>query len=478
MSRFDATKLREFRKLRGYSQEEMARRAGIDERTIRRAERGETVPHGETVRIFAKTLGVSLDDFFVPVESPAGEPAPPAAPEIEAPVLAVLPFADWQENASAPGGYFIAGLLEDLVMRLAMHRIFPVISRNSTLAYVGALLPPQEVCKQLGARYLVEGSVRRDAAGVCVSAHLVEGASGQQLWAERYEIKGSEVIALQEEISARIAATVAPTLLRHEMHRISRRPPRDMSAWDAALRGLWHLDRRTPADNRSAHDYFIGARDLDPSFVLPWYGAAMSHYADLFNGWTTTPERSAAGLSEAAREAKAVDPDDPQALLAEGYASMVAGDRERACARLERAIEVNPSAVRPRLLLGNLICHKGEVDRAIRVLEGGMRLSPRDPMAWAFEAGIAVAHIIGERYADGLEWALRAERSGPPDVMVQSMLAVVHIELGDMAAARGHIARVRRQWPEFSLANLEHVLASMDTPHRKRLINALSKLDF
>lgn len=476
MNRFDVSKLRAFRRLRGFSQEEMARRAGVDERTIRRAERGETVPHGETVRIFATTLGVTPEELF---SADASAPAAALAPSLDldaAPVLAVLPFADWQEGA--PGGYFIAGLLEDLVMRLAMHRIFPVISRNSTLAYAGAVLAPQDICTQLGARYLVEGSVRRDAAGVCVSAHLVEGGSGQQLWSERYEIAGSEVIALQEEISARIAATVAPTLLRHEMHRVSRRPPRDMNAWDAALRGLWHLDRRTPADNLSAREYFLGARDLDPTFVLPWYGAAMSHYADLFNGWTTTPARSAAELSEAAREAKAVDPDDPQALLAEGYASMVAGDRERACARLERAIEVNPSAVRPRLLLGTLMSQKGEIEGSIRVLEGGMRLSPRDPMAWAFEAGIAVAHILCERYTDGLEWALRAERSGPPDVMVQSLLAVVHVELGDTAAAKGHIARVRRQWPEFSLANLEHVLASMDSVHRKRLIGALSRLEF
>jgi adenylate cyclase len=477
MRSFDPSRLRELRKLRGFSQEEMARRAGVDERTIRRAERGETVPHGETVRIFATTLGVALEDLFIRAESaPVDADTPQALEAGDAPVLAVLPFADWQQSTN--GSYFIAGLLEDLVMRLAMQRLFPVISRNSTLAYTTAPLAPQEVSRQLGVRYVVEGSVRRDASGVCVSAQLVEGATGLQLWSERYDVPGSEVIAVQQEISARISATLAPALLRHEMHRASRRPPRDVSAWDSALRGLWHLDRRTPADNRQAREFFEGARELDPSFVLPWYGAAMSHYADLFNGWSPAPERSAAELSTAAREAKSVDPDDPQALLAEGYASMIAGDRERACARLERAIEVNPSAVRPRLLLGTLIWQKGDVDRAIRVLEAGMLLSPRDPMAWAFEAGIAVAHIIAERYAEGLEWGLRAERSGPPDVMVQSLLAVVHVELGDLAAAKGHIARVRRQWPEFSLANVERVLASMENPHRQRLIRTLGRLEF
>lgn len=345
MRRFDATKLREFRRLRGFSQEEMARRAGVDERTIRRAERGETIPHGETVRIFATTLGVAPDDLFA--EAGVVEAPQAGVDSGAAPVLAVLPFADWQE---APGGYFVAGLLEDLVMRLSMQRLFPVISRNSTLAYAGTPLSPLEVSKQLGARYLVEGSVRRDAAGVCVSAHVVEGATGRQLWSERYEAPGSQVIALQEEISARIAATLGPSLLRHEMHRASRRPPQDMNAWDSALRGLWHLDRRTPADNRNAREYFAGARELDPSFVLPWYGVAMSHYADLFNGWSSLPETSAAELHAAASGAKSVDSDDPQALLCDGYASMVAGDRERACARLERAIEMNPSAVRPRLL--------------------------------------------------------------------------------------------------------------------------------
>src|SRR5262245_22480826 len=148
MNRFDAGKLRAFRRLRGYSQEEMARRAGVDERTIRRAERGETVPHGETVRIFATTLGVTPEELFsIDADaSPTAALAPSLDLEMAAPVLAVLPFADWQEGA--PGGYFIAGLLEDLVMRLAMHRIFPVISRNSTLAYAGAVLPPQDICTQ------------------------------------------------------------------------------------------------------------------------------------------------------------------------------------------------------------------------------------------------------------------------------------------------------------------------------------------
>src|SRR5262245_26210669 len=111
MRRFDANRLREFRRLRGFSQEEMARRAGVDERTIRRAERGETIPHGETVRIFATTLGVAPDDLFVADDLPASEaPAEASEPSV-APTLAVLPFADWQE---APGGYFVAGLLEDL----------------------------------------------------------------------------------------------------------------------------------------------------------------------------------------------------------------------------------------------------------------------------------------------------------------------------------------------------------------------------
>jgi adenylate cyclase len=477
MRSFDPSRLRELRKLRGFSQEEMARRAGVDERTIRRAERGETIPHGETVRIFATTLGVSLDDLFGVPTPGAVDVAPSETFEpCDVPALAVLPFSDWQDGA--PGAYFIAGLLEDLVMRLAMQRLFPVISRNSTLGYAGVALAPQEVSRQLGVRYVVEGSVRRDASRACVNAQLVECASGQQLWAERYEVPASEMIAVQQEISARISATVAPALLRHEMQRAARRPPRDMSAWDSALRGLWHLDRRTPADNHQARAYFESARELDASFVLPWYGTAMSHYADLFNGWSPAPERSLASLSEAAREAKSVDPDDPQALLAEGYASMITGDRERACARIERAIEVNPSAVRPRLLLGTLTWQKGDGDRAIRVLEAGMRLSPRDPMSWAFEAGIAVAHVIAGRYAEGLEWGLRAERSGPPDVMVQTLLAGVHVELGDLTSAQHHIARVRDQWPEFSLANVERVLAGMENPHRQRLIRTLGQLDF
>jgi len=478
MSELDAAKLRRLRKRKGFSQDEMARRAGVDERTIRRAELGQTQPHPETLRIFATTLDVQVEDLLVESEEGSQAGYPPGMHDVPTgPVLAVLPFAERTPDGKDMAiGYFSSGLLDDLVTRLSMMRLFPVISRNSTLQLAHSSMPPRAICETLGARYVVEGSVQRDGTRTRTRVSLVDGSTGQQLWVESYDADSLDLWHVQEDISMRISSSLAPAVLRREMQRVTRRPPRVLTAWDAALLGLWHLDRRTSLDGMQARDQFARARKLDPTFVLPWYGDAISHYADLFNGWTPAPERSMAGLRASAYQARSLDPDDPSGLLAGAYAALVAGDRDAACAQLQRSIELNPSAVRARSLLANLLAFGGECDEALRLLDTISWLSPRDPLAWTFHAGRAHAHFASGRYPQAHAAALDAERNGPPDAMVQAMLAALTLMLDDEPGARERARQLRERWPHFSISTIRRILVLTPAEHQRYFTDPLKRL--
>ncbi len=470
MSELDAAKLRRLRKRRGFSQDEMARRAGVDERTIRRAELGQTQPHPETMRIFATTLGVDVADLMVEpnaeaTEAPAGlEPHPVPT----GPVLAVLPFVERAAKEDAASvGYFSSGLLDDLVTRLSMMRLFPVISRNSTLQLANSAMAPREICRVLGARYVVEGSIQRHGPRTRTRVSLVNGETAQQIWVETYDADALDLWDVQEDISLRVASALAPAVLRIEKLRVSRRAPSELNAWDYALLGLWHLDRRTSLDSVQAREHFDRARKLDPGFVLPWYGDAISHYTDIFNGWSSAPERSVAALRSSSFQARNLDPDDPSGLLACAYSALVAGDREAAVGQLERSLELNPSAVRARSLLANLLAFAGNSDAALQLLDAASRLSPRDPMAWTFDAGRAHVHFVAGRYQNALDCARSAEQLGPPDVMVQAMIAALSLLLGHQAEAQAVAERLRKRWPRFGRATIRRILI-LTPPDRQR----------
>lgn len=478
MSNVDGRKMRELRQRLGLSQDEMARRAGVDERTIRRAERGQTQPHGETLRIIATTLGVSVADLLSedalvpgtdrPTELVLRDLSPPPGP-----ALAVLPFDDWGDSAREP--YFVAGLLEDMVSRVSMLRMFPVISRYSTLQFAGSGIAPQDVSTQLGARYLVSGSVRRDTARVRVSASLIDGATGFQLWCDSYDSDRQDLLAVQDEISRRVAAALAPVLLRNEQRLAARRTHQEMSAWDAAVLGLWHLDRESSEDNEIARGHFGRACGIDPTFVLPWFGAALSHYRDLAGSGCPSPELAAAKLEETSRHAQFLDPDDPQALVVRGYAHMMAGDSVSARGEFERAVELNPSTIYARLALGQVVAAAGEANEALEILEDGVRLSPCDPKVWRFEASMCFAELVAGRHEAALHRAERAARSGPRTIMVEALITALLMMLGRDADARRHAATVRTRWPQLQGKDLVRVLSWVEPGLLKEFIAMLGR---
>ena len=484
MPKIDGAKMRSLRQRLGLSQDEMARRAGVDERTIRRAERGQTQPHGETLRIIAQTLGVDVAALFV---DPQPERLPEPPPETAlggsvpvrdlapppGPVVAVMPFDDW--GAQPGGGYFVSGLLEDMVSRVSMLRMFPVISRYSTLPFAGRVTNPVEVSQDLGASYLVTGSVRRDGGQFRVAASLIDGSTGYQIWCDAYDSDRDRLLAVQDDISRRVAGALAPVLIRNEQRVAGRRTRQEMGAWDLAVLGLWHLDRESPQDNELARRHFRRACEMDTAFVLPWFGAAMTHYRDLTGGWSESPERTAADLDTTSKHAHFLDPDDPNALVVRGYARMMAGDGSGAQHEFERSVELNPSTIYARLALGQVLAAAGDPTRALAVLRDGMRLSPCDPKLWRFEASMAFAQLIAGDHVAALAHADRASTLGPSTMMVESIAAAMLLRLGRRDEARERAAQARGRWPGLRPEDLARVLAWVPPQDLKEFVADLRR---
>ena len=309
--------------------------------------------------------------------------------------------------------YFADGLAEDLITRLSAFREFPVIARNSSFAYKGRAVDVKPVSRELGVRYLVEGSVRKAGNRVRVSVQLVDATSGQDVWAERYDRELRDIFALQDEITEAIVAAMGPALSRAEIRRARRRAPENLDAWDCVQRALWHLFQYAKADIAKAQDWLRRAIELQPQSAAAYSLLAFSHMYEIIYRWSESPARSLADGLRAAEKAVALDRDDPTALTALGFICALTGDYPRATAVLERAIQLNPSSALAHWALGAALAPAGCPDCAIPVIEKAIRLSPHDPWMHEFLFNIASAHFIAGRYEEAATAARRSLQARP-----------------------------------------------------------------
>ncbi|MET0152482.1 MAG: tetratricopeptide repeat protein, partial [Candidatus Binatia bacterium] len=318
------------------------------------------------------------------------------------PAIAVLPFVPLGDDAEHQH-YLADGIGEDLTMRLSRWRLFPVIARGSALAYKGRTVDPRQVSRDLGVRYVVAGSVRCTGKRIRVAWELVDATTGRQLWADRYDRELEDVFALQDQIVDAIAAAIEPALRTGASAALAaREPPTSLDAWESFQRGWSRLHRaRKKEDADEAIQLFRRARELDPSFSTACAAEATCHCVSILYQWTDSVSTSAAKARRAAERSVELDESDPWAHLALGVVNAYGGDLARAVAAFERALELNPSLMMAYQGLGVALSTE-RPDEAIRILEKGMRLSPREPFIYLFHHQIAVAHMMAGRYEDAL----------------------------------------------------------------------------
>ncbi len=327
-------------------------------------------------------------------------------------------------------------MTEDIITWLSRIRTLFVNARNSTFAYNGMYLDVREVARDLGVRYILEGSVRRAGERIRITGQLVDAATGNHLWAERYDRELEDIFAVQDEVTEAIVAAIAPEIGDVERERAKRKAPGNLDAWGLYQRGLAAYYLSNEDGLASAIEQFDRVNEIDPTFAPAFAMAAnaRARYALHF-----MPDNRSELLNQAREKAyKAVtlDPRDSTCLWTEGRVHSMLGRHEVAISKIEEAIALNPNDALSHHFLGWALCFGGRSEEAIPHIDHAMRLSPRDIFLTGMMTDRAFALFDLERYEEAFEWVRRASLSPNPRSMTFALLTAVLTKLGRPEEAR------------------------------------------
>ena len=349
------------------------------------------------------------------------------------PAIAVLPFSNMSGDPEQE--YFADGITEDIITNLSLWRTFPVISRNSSFTYRGQSQNLKQVAGELGARYIVEGSVRKGGNRVRITAQLIDAEEDHHLWSEKWDRTLEDIFDVQDEVSEAIARRVAPSVTGHEQNRLTRERPENLSAWQENLQGLncfYSQRKRTDHDDPSllqAKKHFLNAIELDPVFSDAHAYLALVGSQELVQFITKDPKKTLDEMLANGRKAESLNPENALALWSISISCFFRGDHANACVHAERAIQFNPSFASSYMALGLGQVHSGDYQKAETTSLKALELSPADPDLIHFLTNIFFACYGLQRYEEALD-ALDKALHRHPDA--------AHI-LGFRAAVLGHL---------------------------------------
>jgi len=386
----------------------------------------------------------------------SGDRATPesALPLPDKPSIAVLPFVNLSGDADQD--YFADGMVEDIITALSHIRWLFVIARNSSFAYKGRTGDVKQIGRDLGVRYVLEGSVRRAANRVRITGQLVDAGTGGHLWAERYEGALDDVFELQDRITESVVGAIAHELERAEIERARRKPTESLDAYDHFLRGMANFHVGTPATIDQAIACFQQAFALDPEYASAYGMAAWSLFWRKLNGWTADSAADTAEGARLARSAVDLGRNDAVALTRGGHAlAHFTRDLDTGVDFLDKALVLNPNLAAAWFLGGYLRLWRGEPDEAIQRFEHAMRLSPLDSEMFRIQAGVAMAHLLARRFDAACLWAEKAFRDVPHFILSPAVIAASCALAGRMEEARRAMVDVRRLDPDLRLSALD-----------------------
>ncbi len=369
------------------------------------------------------------------------------------PSIAVLPFANMSGDPEQE--YFADGMVDDLLMALSRVRWLFVIARQSSFIYKVRVADVQQIGRELGVRYVVEGSVRKSGTRVRIVAQLIETETGAHIWADRYEGDLSDIFALQDEITARIVSAIEPKLRTVEIKRALAKPTDNLTAYDSYLRALPYYYSQTREAVTHAESLLRRAIDLDRG-----YAEALGTLADciasrISTGWHEGSRRRAIDEAcEAARRALAVGPDNSTCLAAAAFAYGVLARRfEEACELAERAIEVHPNSTFVRNRAGAVYSVSGESDKAIAQFEVAQRMNPLDNKTATVTFTVATsAHFFARRFEESIRWGRRTMAITPDANIARWITTAALGHLGRLDEARAELDKILALHPRATLA--------------------------
>jgi class 3 adenylate cyclase/TolB-like protein len=405
------------------------------------------------------------------VSPPASQTA--AAPQSSStdlrPTVAVLPLVSVAEGTK--DDYFADGLTEDILSALGRFSEFTVRSHNAVFAYKGKNPRPEEVGRDLDVRYVVEGSIRRSPERVRISVRLTAAARNVLLWSENYDVAPNEIFSVQDDITRRIAGTLASRLTNLELTKANTKPPSSMEAYDLVLRGRDLFGRVNRSANSQARALFERAIELDPGYAPAYIGLGLVELNGVMQGWTADPEATLQRAEALGQKAIALDSTSAGAHALLGGTYIRYADYDRALDEMRRAVELNNSDPNAYAGLGTALLWSGDVEGSVKALETASKLGLEFTRNDLFILG--TAYLLADRSADAVRTLERALERTKLDVYSNAILAAAYAEAGRQADALRQAASVRELDPRFDSADFGSLLRKPEL--RTKLGAALKK---
>jgi TolB-like protein/Tfp pilus assembly protein PilF len=390
------------------------------------------------------------------------------------PSIAVLPFQNMSGDLEQE--YFADGMVEEIITALSRFRQLFVIARNSSFTYKGRAVDVKQISRELGVRYVLEGSVRKAANRVRITAQLIDSSSGVHLWADRFDGTLEDIFELQDQVTERVVGAITPKLQQAEIERAKRKPTESLDAYDYYLRGLGNFQQHTKESHQEALKLFYKAIEIDPDFAAPYAAAAVCYAGRKVRGLTVDSAQEIAEAARLAQRAAQLGKDDGLVLSWAGFVLVsVVGDLEDAAALLDRALMLNPNMAEAWDGSGWVRFCRGDAEVAIEHFEHARRLSPLDPRLFLVLTGIAAAHFHAGHCDEAASWAERALSELPNFPGALRIAAASHALGGRVEQAQKAVARLRRVDPTLRLSNLKNVVPFFHPEFLRRLADGLRK---
>jgi adenylate cyclase len=386
------------------------------------------------------------------------------------PSIAVLAFQNMSGDHEQE--YFADGIAEDVITALSRSRWLFVVARNSSFTCKGKSVDVRQAGRELGVRYVLEGSVRKSGNRVRISAQLIDAADGHHVWADRYDRGLEDISAAQDEMTNQITSAIAPGIVAAEVQRAQAKDAGELGAWERLMRAHWHIQRFTPEDFKEAIRLLDDLLREEPNNATALSDLAFATHFSGSLAWADDPAAAFARSRDAARRAIASDDKDVAAHAMAGIDELFSGRHDDAIRRLRRGVELEPNSSLAHGMLSAAYAFGGEADLAIQQTQEAIRLSPRDFLNVIWHITAAWAHLSAERFEDAAECARRAADWNPAFADAHGVLAAALAHLGRMAEARasldaftglisGHVADQLAARPFRRPADRERYLAGL-----------------
>ena len=392
---------------------------------------------------------------------------------MEKPSIAVLPFVNLSGDPEQE--YFSDGITDDLITALSRVHSFFVIARNSSFSYKDQSPDVRTLAAELDVRYVLEGSVRKSGNRMRITAQLVDGDSGNHVWAEKYDREIEDIFAVQDEITKTVVGSIEPELAKAERFKATYLRPESLSAWELQQRGMWHHYQPNIVESLDeAEKYFLRAIELDQNFQAPYASLAHNSYIRLINGWSKSSDELDTALRNA-RRAVELDNTDAygHACLAAVY--IIRREHGRAIKEAETAISLNPSSFFGHMWCGCAKVYSGKYEEAIPLLEMALSLSPNDPSSGVSLARLAESYLCLGDHETAVEMAELSVTKPRRGIWILSTLVVSLAHAGRTEDAKKVLIDLYERVPGFTCAYLDENLPVTDPHFIKVYIDGLRK---